>query len=93
MGKVQTFQIEASHEGIEKADRVLLADVVIESFREEGHLIPVDPFDVAHPAAPGGQVSRHDLPYTTPDFSHRLSLKLTRRAALSWVLESPASRT
>jgi hypothetical protein len=66
MGKVQTFQIEASHEGIDKADRVLLTDVVIESLREEGHLIPVHPFDVAHPAAPGGQAEGHDLPYTTP---------------------------
>jgi membrane protease YdiL (CAAX protease family) len=94
MGKVQTFQIEASHEGIDEADRVLFTHVVIESLREEGHLIPVHPFDVAHPAAPGGQVGRHDLPYTRPDFSHRLSLQRTRlRSPLNSVSSGSAGRS
>jgi hypothetical protein len=74
MGRVQTFRIEASHGGVEKADRVLFTDVVIESFREEGHLIAVDPFNVAHPAAPGGQAGGHDLPHTRRDLPNRLSL-------------------
>jgi hypothetical protein len=45
MGKPQTLQVEASHEGINEADRVLLADVAIESFREQCHLIPAHPFN------------------------------------------------
>jgi hypothetical protein len=83
MGKSQFDQIEAFHEGIDEADRVLLADVVVKRFRKEGYLLPVAAFDVTRLPPPGGQGDRHDLPYTTPYFSHRLSLKLTRRAALS----------
>ena len=86
MGKAQTFQVEASHEGINKADRVLVAHVVIQSFREEGNLIPVHPFDMLHRSSPGGQRKKPDLPYTTPDFSHSLSLKLTRLAAENVVM-------
>jgi hypothetical protein len=90
MGEAQFFQFEAFHEGIDKADRVLLTDVVIESLREEGHLIPVAAFDVTHLPPPGGQAEGHDLPYTRPDFSHRLSLMLTRRAGTQLHLESAA---
>jgi hypothetical protein len=89
MGKVQTFQIEASHEDIDKAHRVLFTDVVIESLREEGHLIPVAAFDVTHMPPPGGQGDRHDLPYTRPDSSHRLSLELTPSVgAFQWLVSS-----
>jgi hypothetical protein len=84
MGKAQFFQIEAFGEGIDKADRVLLTDVVIQGFREEGHLIPVVAFDVTHLPPPGGQAEEHDLPYTTPDFSHRLSLDRTGDAGRVW---------
>jgi hypothetical protein len=80
MGEAQPLHVEALHERINEADPVLLADVVIESFREEGHLIPVAAFHMAHRRPPGGQGNDLDLPYTTPDFSHRLSLKLTRQA-------------
>jgi hypothetical protein len=80
MGETQLLQIEGSHEGVDEADGVLLADVVIEGFREEGHLVPIHTFDMAHLASPSGHGGEHDLPYTTPGFSHSLSLKLTRRA-------------
>jgi hypothetical protein len=56
------FIVEALYEGIDKADGVLLTDVVIKSLREEGHLFPITAFDVTHLPPPGGQGDRHDLP-------------------------------
>jgi hypothetical protein len=80
MGEVQAFQVERGDEGVDEADGVVLADVVVEGFREEGQLVPVVAFDVPHPPPPRGQGDRHDLPYITPDFSHRLSLEPRRTA-------------
>jgi hypothetical protein len=75
MGKSQFDQVELYHKGIDEADRVHSADVVVEGFREEGHLLPVVTFDVTHRPPPGGQAQQHGLPYTTPDSSHSLSLE------------------
>jgi hypothetical protein len=86
MGEAQPLHVEALHERINEADRVLLADVIIESFREEGHLIPVAAFDMALRRPPCGQGNDLDLPYRTPDFSHRLSLEPTRRADVNCIL-------
>ena len=77
VGEAQFHQIEGGHEGVDEADGVLLADIVVQGFREEGHLIPVAAFDMAHWLPPRGQGNELDLPYTTPDFSHGLSLELT----------------
>jgi hypothetical protein len=75
MSEAESLQIEAGCESVDEADGILLGDGVVEGFGEEGHPIPIAAFHVTHEFSPRGQGTDLDLPYTTPDSSHRLSLK------------------
>jgi hypothetical protein len=92
VSKAEALEVEGVNEGIDEADGVILGDVIIQGLREQGQLISVGPLDVLHRGSPCGQRALADLPCTTPDFPHRLSLKLTRRAAFSGRLAWPAGR-
>jgi hypothetical protein len=90
--KAEALEVEGVDEGIDEADGVILGDVIIQGFGKQGELVSIGALDVLHRRSPCGQRALADLPCITPDFPHRLSLKLTRRAALSGMLESPAGR-
>lgn len=48
MGESNGVQVRVIDEGIDKADRVLLGDVLVQGFRKEGHLVAVKAFDMLH---------------------------------------------
>jgi hypothetical protein len=83
MRKAQILHVKAFDIGIDKSDWVLLTDIIIEGFREQSHRLSFASFDVPDHHPPARQIEQLDLPYLTLDFSHSLSLKLTRRAAPS----------
>ncbi len=49
------LQIQAIHEGVNDADRILSGDVFIQRFGEEDRLIAIGAFDVVH----GDPLARH----------------------------------
>jgi len=48
MGETHLIQVKGVEECVDKANGAFLRDVIIESFREEGHLIPIETFDMLH---------------------------------------------
>ena len=48
MLEAQASEIERSDKGVEEADGVILGNVVIQGFREEGNLVSIDSLDVIH---------------------------------------------
>jgi len=69
------------HEGVNKADGIIFADIVIQSFGKHGYLVLINAINVVYRTLRLDGTQRWMYYRIRDDFSHNLSLEATGDAA------------